>query len=76
MPKEPLLLTTEVKEKDYVPFEECQPKGEEETLSNSQSGIQVSDDIEEQTDIYAFRNKEYLQKLEQHKQDVIAAIIE
>lgn len=77
MPKAPLLLTAEVEEKDYVPFEECQPKGEEEILPDSPSDTEPSDDVEEEhTDIYALRNEEYKRKQEQHRQDVIAAIIE
>lgn len=76
MPKAPLLLTTEIEEKDYTPFEECQPKGEEETLPDAPSDTQPSDDVEEeQTDIYALRNEEYKRKQEKHRLNVIAAII-
>ena len=76
MPKAPLLLTTEVEEQEYVPFEEYQSK-EEEIIPDSPSSIQPSDNVEEeQVDIYALRNEEYKRKQEEHKQKVIAAIIE
>ena len=77
MPKDNLLLTGEDTEKDYVPFEECQQKGEEEILPDGPSDIRQSDDVEEeQIDIYTLRNEEYKLKQEQHRQEVIAAIIE
>lgn len=77
MPKAPLLLTAEIDEQEYVPFEEYQPKGAEEIIPDSPSSIQPSDKVEEeQVDLYALRNEEYKRKQEEHRQKVIAAIIE
>lgn len=77
MPKAPQLLTGEVEEKDYVPFEECQQEGEEEITSDSRPDAQPSDNVEEeQVDLFTLRNEEYNQKQEEQRQKVITAIIE
>lgn len=77
MPKASQLLTGEVEEKDYVPFEECQQEGEEEITSDSRPDTQPSDNVEEeQVDSFTLLNEEYNREQEEHRQKVIAAIIE